>query len=111
MTLMPWNCSYLSKPWGYLIKYFIPSLLLILLMDKMKKDTYRDERGEPWKSQMEGWVPFIFMILIVVVVAIFPCLMEQKIDDADEEDRERLWRDKEVGVLRNASDFGKGSDP
>lgn len=87
-TLKPWSCTKLSKAWGWLIKYFIPSLLMVLLMDSLKKDYYQDVPLNPtntsvqfpWKYQIEGIVPFCLMIVIVLVIAIFPGLMEHSND-------------------------------
>jgi len=79
-TLKPWRCDKLSFAWGWLIKYFIPSLLLVLLMDNLKKDIYQDSYDYPWKYQIEGVVGFCLIVLVTAFVACFPGCMAQSWD-------------------------------
>jgi len=76
------DCSKLSIGWGWLLKYFIPGLLFVLLCDQLRKEHYDPYMGFEFGSayQMEGMLPFVFMLLAVFGVMAFPSLMEQSYD-------------------------------
>jgi len=86
--------SKLSIIWGWLIKYFIPGFLFVLLSDQLRKEHYAPVMGLKTGSalQLEGMIPFILMLICVVGVMVFPQLMEQEYDRNDksvmEEDME-----------------------
>jgi len=72
----------LSIVWGLLIKYFIPGFLFVLLSDQLRKEQYNPmmdlEVGSP--EQLEGMLPFIFMLLCVFGIMFHPEYMEQAYD-------------------------------
>lgn len=72
----------LSIVWGWLIKFFIPGFLFVLLSDQLRKEHYAPlmnlETGSIY--QFEGMIPFILMLIVVVGVMVFPQLMEQDYD-------------------------------
>jgi len=72
--------SKLSIIWGWLIKYFTPGFLYVLLADQMRKEHYDPnvERGSVY--QFEGLIPLILMLIVVVLIMVFPQLMEQEYD-------------------------------
>lgn len=74
--------SKLSIIWGWLIKYFIPGFLFVLLADQMRKEHYAPVMGLKTGSvyQFEGLIPLILMIICVVVIMVQPQLMEQEYD-------------------------------
>jgi len=78
--------SKLSIGWGWLIKYFIPGFLFVLLSDQLRKEQYAPfmdlEVGSGY--QLEGMLPFIFMLLVVFGVMAFPSVMEQAYDRKEE---------------------------
>jgi len=74
--------SKLSIIWGSLIKYFIPGFLFVLLSDQMRKEHYQPLMGLETGSvyQFEALIPLTLMIIAVVVIMVFPELMEQEYD-------------------------------
>jgi len=77
--------SKLSIIWGWLIKYFIPGFLFVLLADQLRKEHYSPLMGLKTGSwyQMEGMLPFILMLICVVGIMVCPQLMEQEYDRKD----------------------------
>jgi len=77
--------SKLSMIWGWLIKYFIPGFLFVLLADQLRKEHYEPLMGLKTGSayQLEGMLPFILMCICVFGVMAFPGLMEQDYDRID----------------------------
>jgi len=78
------GCSKLSIIWGLLIKYVVPGFLLVVLFYQMRRETFGPVQ-EASVYQFEGFLPFIVMVLCVLVVMIFPSLMEQSCDHKDDE--------------------------
>jgi len=80
------DCSKLSIGWGWLLKYFIPGLLFVLLSDQLRKEHYAPFMGLEVGSayQLEGMLPFILMLLVVFGVMAFPSVMEQSYDEKHE---------------------------
>jgi len=74
--------SKLSIGWGWLIKYFIPGFLFVLLCDQLRKEQYDPFMGIEVGSgyQFEGMIPFIFMLIVVFGIMAQPSLMEQSYD-------------------------------
>jgi len=76
------DCGKLSIVWGWLIKYFIPGFLFVLLSDQLRKEQYDPfmdlEVGSGY--QLEGMLPFILMLLCIFGVMLFPEWMEQEYD-------------------------------
>jgi len=74
--------SKLSIVWGWLIKYFIPGFLFVLLSDQMRKEEYSPMLDlEPGSAyQLEGMIPFTLMLLCIVFVFFYPQSMEQEYD-------------------------------
>lgn len=74
----------LTFQWGFLIKYFIPTLLTILLADTMRKDSfaagYYCGSSQPFRFQLLGIFVYIIMFLTVIYVAIKPESMAQDYD-------------------------------
>jgi len=78
------RCSKLSIIWGLLIKYVVPGFLLVVLFDQVLRVMFKTLLLAP-EYQFEGFLPFIVMVLCVLVVMIFPSLMEQSYDHKDDE--------------------------
>jgi len=74
--------SKLSIVWGWLIKYFIPGFLFVLLADQMRKEEYAPMMNlKPGSAyQLEGLIPFILMLICIFVVMFYPESMEQDYD-------------------------------
>jgi len=74
--------SKLSIVWGWLVKYFIPGFLFVLLADQLRKEEYDPMMGlEPGSSyQLEGMIPFILMLLCIFAVMVYPESMQQDYD-------------------------------
>jgi len=74
--------SKLSIVWGWLVKYFIPGFLFVLLADQLRKEEYAPMMGlEPGSAyQLEGMIPFILMLLCIFAVMVYPESMEQDYD-------------------------------
>jgi len=74
--------SKLSIVWGWLVKYFIPGFLFVLLADQLRKEEYAPmmnlKPGSPY--QLEGMIPFILMLLCIFGVMVYPASMEQDYD-------------------------------
>jgi len=84
-----WDCSKLSIVWGFLIKYLIPGFLLTLLSAQLRDECYKTEDQLRPEHRVEGAFPLLLMMGIVLVVAIFPSLMEQSWDNMTPEEREK----------------------
>jgi len=76
------DCGKLSFVWGWLIKYFIPPFLFVLLSDLLRKEQYNPFMGLEVGSalQIQGQFPFILMLLCVFGVMVYPQSMEQEYD-------------------------------
>jgi len=76
----------LSIVWGWLIKYFIPGFLFVLLSDQLRKEQYNPfmDLGVGSGYQLEGMLPFILMLLCVFGVMVYPDCMEQEYDRTSE---------------------------
>jgi len=74
--------SKLSIIWGWLVKYFIPGFLFVLLADQLRKEEYSPMMGLKPGSlyQLEGMIPFILMLLCIFAVMVYPQSMEQDYD-------------------------------
>jgi len=74
--------SKLSIVWGWLVKYFIPGFLFVLLADQLRKEEYDPMMNlKPGSSyQLEGLIPFILMLVCIFAVMIYPQSMEQDYD-------------------------------
>jgi len=74
--------SKLSIVWGWLVKYFIPGFLFVLLADQLRKEEYDPMMGlEPGSAyQLEGMIPFILMLLCIFAVMVYPQSMQQDYD-------------------------------
>jgi len=72
-----------------LIKYFIPGFLFVLLSDQLRKEQFNPFMGLGVGSgyQLEGMLPFIFMLLVVFGVIAFPELMAQSYDEKREKEQ------------------------
>lgn len=76
--------------WGFLIKYWIPVILTVVLFSSMKNDCYNPYGGYEWSQLMVGVLIFSSMVVIVVLVAIFPEYMTQKADEAAEDEAKKV---------------------
>jgi len=72
--------------WGFLIKYWIPTILTLVLFSEFRDKSYNPYSGYPWGYLMVGILIFSAMVVIVVVVAIWPQYMTQKGDVGDDDD-------------------------
>jgi len=79
---MKCDFSKLSIVWGWLVKYFIPGFLFVLLADQLRKEEYAPMMGlKPGSAyQLEGMIPFILMLLCIFAVMVYPESMEQEYD-------------------------------
>merc|ERR1719474_1865365 len=70
--------------WGFLIKYWIPTLLTVVLLSEFREKSYNPYEGYPWGYLTVGILIFSMMVIVVALIAIFPQWMARK--DDDEED-------------------------
>merc|ERR1711879_1015541 len=63
--------------WGFLIKYWIPTILTVVLLSEFREKSYNPYGGYPWGC---------LMVIVVALIAIFPQWMAQKVDDVDEKE-------------------------
>ena len=70
--------------WGFFIKYWLPTILTIVLIGTMRQDRWNPYGGYSWGYQSVGIIIFSSMVLIVVIVAIFPQWMTQQVDETEE---------------------------
>merc|ERR1711971_385520 len=89
--------------WGFLVKYWIPVILTVVLFSSMKNDCYNPYGGYEWSQLMVGILIFSSMVIIVVLVAIFPEYMTQKADEKAAEDEAK----KKV-EMQGTADEGQG---
>ena len=68
--------------WGFLIKYWIPTILTVVLLSEFREKSYNPYGGYPWGYLVVGILWFAGMVIIVAVVVIWPQWMTQKADDA-----------------------------
>merc|ERR550517_817314 len=66
--------------WGFLIKYWIPTILTVVLLSEFREKSYNPYGGYPWGYLSVGILWFSLMVVIVAVVAIWPQWMTQKVD-------------------------------
>ena len=102
--------------WGFFIKYWLPTVLIINLIGTMREYRWNLYEGYPWSYQVVGILIFSAMVLIVAVVAMFPQYMTQAVDetgefgnldnaykvdnnDEDEKEKEKLMNDDPDGVI------------
>jgi len=106
--------------WGFLVKYWIPIILTIVLLSSMKNDCYNPYGGYEWSQLMIGIFLFSAMIIIVVLVAIFPEYMTQKVDEAEADATEKEKKEAEgngssgaenVELNKVTSESGVDSEP
>lgn len=73
----------LNVSWGYLIKYFIPTLLLILTMNQLRNDIMADPfcsgGGFGWRN-IVGVFVLVLMLVVIIVVGLKPEIMAQEYD-------------------------------
>ena len=70
--------------WGFFIKYWLPTVLLINLIGTMRSDRWNPYESYPWAYQVVGILIFSAMVLIVAAVAMFPKYMTQSVDETGE---------------------------
>merc|ERR550517_1788545 len=68
--------------WGFLIKYWIPTLLTIVLLSEFREKSYNPYGGYPWGYLTVGILWFSMMVIVVALIAVFPQWMAQKADAA-----------------------------
>lgn len=61
-----------SMSFGFLLKYFIPTILWVLFFTTFKNNVNDGYGGYPWSYQTVGMLIFAFMAILVLFVAIFP---------------------------------------
>ena len=76
--------STINFSWGFLIKYWIPTLLTVVLLSEFREKSYNPYEGYPWGYLTVGVLIFSMMVIVVALIAIFPQWMARK--DDDEED-------------------------
>eukprot|EP00483_Globobulimina_turgida_P003864 UN03872 len=66
--------------WGFLIKYWLPSVLMVNLVGTMREERWNPYGDYPWGYLVLGILIFSSMVLVVCLVAVYPQWMTQKID-------------------------------
>jgi len=97
-----WDFSMLNCTWGFQIKYFIPTLLLLLLCDIMRKEAYQGYgcHAYPGGYIAIGVLIFCAMVVCVMMTVFFPSLMEQDFDKLEAAARQQYLDEA-------AKDFGE----
>ena len=75
-----WHHSGISLFWGFLIKYFIPVILSVILTSTIQTDDEERYEGYQRKHLAIGIVIFSCMVVIVFVIALFPQILKQTSD-------------------------------
>ena len=65
-----------------MIKYWIPTILTVVLLSEFREKSYNPYGGYPWGYLSVGIIWFSLMVVVVALVAIFPQWMTQKADEA-----------------------------
>merc|ERR1711997_1118474 len=71
--------------WGFLIKYWIPTVLTVVLLSEFREKSYNPYEGYPWGYLTAGILWFSMMMIVVALIAVFPQWMTQKADQMPEE--------------------------
>eukprot|EP01084_Bolivina_argentea_P212768 361596_1 len=66
--------------WGFLIKYWLPTVLMVVLVGTMRHDRWNPYEGYPWTYQVVGILIFSVIVICVATVALFPQWMTQTVD-------------------------------
>merc|ERR1712129_64919 len=66
--------------WGFLIKYWLPSVLTVTLIGTMRENRWNPYGGYETGPLIVGMLFFICMVFTVVIVAICPQFMTQAVD-------------------------------
>ena len=74
------NSSTVSIFWGFLIKYFIPVVLAVVLVGTMQTDDEERYEGYERKHLAIGIVIFSCMVAIVFIIGAFPSILKQTSD-------------------------------
>ena len=69
--------------WGFLIKYWLPTVLTVNLIGTMREDRWNPYGDYPAVYLVVGVIIFVSMIFVVVLIAIFPQWMTQSVDDSN----------------------------
>merc|ERR1719461_83698 len=85
-ALMGVHHSTIGIWWGFLIKYWGPTLLTVVLLSEFREKSYNPYSGYPWGYLTVGIIWFSMMVLVVALIAVFPQLMAQKADDMPDAD-------------------------
>merc|ERR1712141_572298 len=80
-ALMGVHHSTIGIWWGFLIKYWAPTLLTVVLLSEFREKSYNPYGGYPWGYLSVGILWFSLMVIVVALIAIFPQWMAQKVDD------------------------------
>jgi len=78
---MTFHHSTIGIYWGFLIKYWIPTLLTIVLLSEFREKSYNPYSGYPWGYLTVGILWFSMMVIVVALIAVFPQWMAQKADE------------------------------
>jgi len=96
--------------WGFLIKYWLPSVLTVTLIGTMRENRWNPYGGYETGPLIVGMLFFICMVFTVVIVAIYPQFMTQAVDASgkydnvsamlatDEIVEMKVQKDEEMGV-------------
>merc|ERR1719361_3338873 len=79
--LMGLHHSTIGIWWGFLIKYWIPTILTVVLISEFREKSYNPYSGYPWGYLTVGILWFSLMVIVVALIAIFPRWMTQKADE------------------------------
>jgi len=79
-ALMGVHHSTIGIWWGFLIKYWAPTLLTVVLLSEFREKSYNPYEGYPWGYLMVGVIWFSLMVIVVALIAVFPEWMTQKGD-------------------------------
>lgn len=98
--------------WGFLIKYWIPTILTVVLFSEFREKSYNPYGGYPWGYLVVGILWFALMVVVVVAVAIWPQWMTQKGDDVEEEDlkHEQISEGDVVEMPKNPTEGAATTD-
>ncbi len=69
---------------GFLIKYWIPTILTVVLLSEFREKSYNPYEGYPWGYLTVGILWFSMMVIVVALIAVFPQWMTQRVDERDD---------------------------
>lgn len=98
-----WHHSGISLFWGFLIKYFIPVILSVILVSTMQTDDEERYEGYQRKHLAIGIVVFSCMVVIVFIIALFPQILKQTSDSTGRTEGGTSVRTNEMKSMSGAA--------